>query len=91
MYLINSPLCVVVYSRGKKIKMKKSNTTVNAIKSEKNNIWAFITLLTELATASFVAVSAYYQSEMVHKIGLAIIASVLIVNLLAKLYALVRK
>jgi hypothetical protein len=67
--------------------MKKS---IN-IASEKNNIWAFLTLLIELATASFVAVSAYNQKEVSLRIILAVIASVLIVNLLAKLYVLVRK
>ncbi len=69
----------------------KKQTTVKTINAEKSNIWAFITLLTELATALFVAVSAYYQSSIVLKAGLAIVASVLIVNLLARLYSLVRK
>jgi hypothetical protein len=64
---------------------------INKLNAEKNNIWSFLTLLTELATASFVAVSACNQKEVSLRIILAVIASVLIVNLLAKLYVLVRK
>lgn len=70
--------------------MKKAKT-LNAINSEKKTIWDFISLLTDLAAASFVATSAYFQTETTFKVGLSIVASVLIVNLLAKLYVLVRK
>ena len=70
--------------------MKKPKI-LNAINSEKKNIWNFISLLTEFAAAAFVATSAYFQTELTFKIGLSIVASVLIVNLLAKLYVLVRK
>lgn len=65
--------------------------TLQKIKSEKSNIWAFISLLTDFAAAGFVALSAYKLNEVGLKVLLAFIGSVLIVNILAKLYSLVRK
>lgn len=65
--------------------------TIKKLNAEKNNIWSFLTILIEGAAVAYLVITALNQDVMVQKIGLAVVASVLGVNLLAKLYTLIRK
>lgn len=71
--------------------MKKFEKKWKKINAEKGNIWSFISLIIEVFAATIIVRAAYFQSDDLIKIALAIIGAVLVINLLAKLYTLIRK
>ncbi len=68
--------------------MRKVLTIIN---TEKKNVWEFITFLAYSTAAAFLARLGYLETDMIYKTIFAVVTAVLIVNILATLYGLIRK
>lgn len=63
---------------------------LNVALQELPSIWAFVSFITEAAAVVIIILTAKALQDLTPRMALAVVGGVLAVNLLAKIYALIR-
>ena len=61
------------------------------LNAEKKNIWSFTSFVVETGATAYILYKAYSQNNETFRVVMAFAAAVLVVNIFAKLYSLIRK